>query len=69
MTEKQFYRPDEVAEILRISIATVYKLIRTGKLHAIRIGTIFRIPAEAVADMEGSPSKGDPCKPGRVSKP
>jgi excisionase family DNA binding protein len=35
--------PSEVAEILRVSRARVYELIRTGRLPAIRLGRQVRI--------------------------
>ena len=34
----------EVAEILRICKKTVYKLIHKGEIHAVRIGSEFRVP-------------------------
>lgn len=33
----------EVAEILRICKKTVYKLIHKGEIHAVRIGSEFRV--------------------------
>ena len=47
--EKKFYRPDEVAEIFRISIDSVYRLIKTGKLPAVKINSLWRVPAAALA--------------------
>jgi excisionase family DNA binding protein len=44
--EKQFYRPDEVAERFRVSRSYVYWLIRKGKLKAVRIGRLIRIPKD-----------------------
>ena len=44
---KQFYRPDEVAEILVLSSRTVYRMIRDGRLPAIKWGQgPWRIPRE-----------------------
>jgi len=51
MTEtpvKRYYRPDEVAEILRISLKTVYRRIEDGSLPAIQVGAVYRIPVDAV---------------------
>lgn len=39
---EQFYRISEVAEILHISVSSVYLLINQGKLRAIKVGS-FRI--------------------------
>ena len=38
----------EVAELLRISDESVYRLCRRGKLNATRIGGQWRIPRESV---------------------
>ncbi len=38
-----FLTPREVAEALRVSDMTVYRLIRSGELRALRIGKSFRI--------------------------
>jgi excisionase family DNA binding protein len=38
----------EVAAILRVSTMTVYRLIRTGQLAAVRVGHGWRIPQDAV---------------------
>lgn len=42
----QFFRVDEVATLLRVSKAMVYKLCRTGALPALRVGRRVVIPAE-----------------------
>ena len=41
-----FLTPREVAEVLRVSDMTVYRLIRSGELRALRIGKSFRISEE-----------------------
>jgi excisionase family DNA binding protein len=33
----------EVAEMLRVSTMTVYRLIRTGELPAVRVGRSYRV--------------------------
>lgn len=33
----------EVAEMLRVSTMTVYRLIRTGQLPAVRVGRSYRV--------------------------
>jgi excisionase family DNA binding protein len=35
---------DEVAEICRVHRSTIYKLIKSGKIHAIKLGREFRVP-------------------------
>lgn len=38
----------EVAQILRVSTMTVYRLVREGELESTRVGRCFRIHAESV---------------------
>jgi excisionase family DNA binding protein len=38
----------EVAKLLRVNRKTVEKLIYAGKLHAVKIGWVWRIPRTAV---------------------
>src|SRR6056297_2313448 len=39
----------EVADQLRVSTMTIYRLIRSGELKAVRVGRNYRVP---VADLE-----------------
>lgn len=38
----------EVAKLLRVNRKTVEKLIYAGKLHAVKVGRVWRIPRAAV---------------------
>lgn len=38
----------QVAEILAISHNTAYELIRSGRIHSVRVGRSYRIPLDAV---------------------
>ncbi len=40
----------EVAELMRVSKMTVYRLVHGGGLPAVRIGRSFRVPEQAVND-------------------
>ena len=40
----------EVARLLRVSRKTAEKLVRTGQIHAVRVGRVWRIPKEALED-------------------
>lgn len=42
---RQFYRPDEVARILGISVRSVYRRIEDDTIPAIKIGRLYRISA------------------------
>lgn len=54
----RFLRPDEVAEILSVSVAQVYTLMRSGQLAAVKIGRrgVWRVSNEMleayIADLE-----------------
>jgi excisionase family DNA binding protein len=43
-----FLTVTEVATIMRVSKMTVYRLVGSGELEAIRVGRSFRIPEQAV---------------------
>lgn len=42
------YTVAELANVLKVSNKTVYKLIRTGKLENVRIGRQIRVSAQAL---------------------
>ena len=46
--EAQFVTVNEVAQLMRVSKMTVYRLIKQGDLGAVRIGTGYRILEEDV---------------------
>lgn len=48
----------EVANRLRVSKMTIYRLIHAGDLPALRVGHSFRVPADApaVAALLGNPT-------------
>lgn len=39
---------DEMAQILSISRNSAYELVRSGRIRAIRVGRIYRIPKSAI---------------------
>lgn len=45
---RDIYTVKEVAKILRVSEKTVYKIIRSGDLQAIRVRDQYRITADAL---------------------
>ena len=67
MTKKEYTKmlcqlPDaltaaDVADVLRVNIKTVYKLIQSGKLKSIRVGREYRIAKKALADYLRSSEK------------
>jgi excisionase family DNA binding protein len=48
MTSTRFLTVREVAETLRVSNMTVYRLINSGVLPAVRVGKSFRLRADDV---------------------
>lgn len=48
--EVRFLTVAEVAEFMRVSKMTVYRMVHAGELPAIRFGRSFRVPESAVAD-------------------
>lgn len=39
----------EVADVMRVSRMTVYRLVHAGELPALRVGRSFRVPEDALA--------------------
>jgi len=50
LAEVRFLTVAEVAAIMRVSKMTVYRLVHSGELPAVRVGRSFRVPASAVDD-------------------
>ena len=54
----RFLTVGEVADMMRVSNMTVYRLVHAGDLPAIRFGRSFRIPESAVEAMIARPIAG-----------
>ncbi|KAA2264860.1 helix-turn-helix domain-containing protein [Solihabitans fulvus] len=48
VTTVQFLTVAEVAAMMRVSKMTVYRLVHSGELPAVRVGKSFRVPEKAV---------------------
>jgi excisionase family DNA binding protein len=48
LSDVRFLTVAEVAEMMRVSKMTVYRLVHSGDLPAIRFGRSFRVPESAV---------------------
>jgi excisionase family DNA binding protein/AhpD family alkylhydroperoxidase len=48
LSDVRFLTVAEVALIMRVSKMTVYRLVHSGELEAIRVGRSFRVPESAV---------------------
>ena len=52
--EKFYTTCEEVAEMYRVKVSTVWAWVRAGKLKAVRVGKQYRIPKEALDEFEQS---------------
>lgn len=48
MADIKVYTLDEVAEILQVTKRTLYTYLKTGKLHAIKVGKYWRVTEDAL---------------------
>ena len=49
-TEARLLTANEVADLMRVSRMTVYRLIKTGEMPALRVGRGYRFREEDVPD-------------------
>ncbi|MFC4554491.1 helix-turn-helix domain-containing protein [Georgenia faecalis] len=57
MAEQQaprFLTVAEVAELIRVSKMTVYRMVHAGEIPAVRVGRSFRVPQAAVEELLSS---------------
>lgn len=50
LSDVHFLTVAEVAELMRVSKMTVYRLVHSGELPAVRFGRSYRVPETAVTD-------------------
>jgi excisionase family DNA binding protein len=50
LADVRFATVAEVASLMRVSKMTVYRLVHSGELVAVRVGRSFRVPESAVHD-------------------
>lgn len=50
LDDVRFLTVAEVAEFMRVSSMTVYRLVHSGDLPAVRFGRSYRIPESAVSE-------------------
>jgi excisionase family DNA binding protein len=48
LADVKFLTVAEVAALMRVSKMTVYRLVHSGELAAVRVGRSFRVPEKAV---------------------
>jgi excisionase family DNA binding protein len=50
LEDVSFLTVAEVAGLMRVSKMTVYRMVHSGELTAVRVGRSFRVPAKAVRE-------------------
>lgn len=50
LSQVKFLTVAEVAAVMRVSKMTVYRLVHSGEMTAVRVGRSFRVPERAVHD-------------------
>lgn len=48
--KQKYYKRTELARILSVNPMTIYRLIKTGKLEAVKVAGDYRIPETAVTN-------------------
>lgn len=56
--KETFYSPDDLAVKLKISLSSVYKLIRKGEIPHVKLGKVYRVPATDFQKYLFAKSKG-----------
>jgi excisionase family DNA binding protein len=46
----RFLTVAEVADVMRVSKMTVYRLLHSGEMPAVRVGRSFRVPQDALEE-------------------
>lgn len=59
----EFYDPDEVAALAKVGRATVYRLIHSGELKAVRVGGQWRVHESVLRAFLGLDSEPVPTAP------
>ncbi|KGF06288.1 hypothetical protein HMPREF1631_02075 [Arcanobacterium sp. S3PF19] len=47
----QFLTVAEVAQLARVSRMTIYRMVHSGELPAVRVGSSYRVPMSAVQQL------------------
>lgn len=50
LSDVHFLTVAEVAAVMRVSKMTVYRMVHSGELSAVRVGRSFRVPEQVVHD-------------------
>lgn len=64
--DETFFSPEELAKKFKISLSSVYKLVRSGQIPSLRLGKIYRIPSSELSRTLKDQEKN---KPGSATIP
>jgi excisionase family DNA binding protein len=57
--EEAYLTPQEAADVLKLHVESVYRMIRSDKLHAVKWGRSWRVPGSAIKEAEVQQRNGD----------
>lgn len=61
MAEQMTLTPEQVADRLQVALRTVYSLLRSGQLHAVKVGRQWRVPVASLDEyLRGGRSEKEP---------
>src|SRR5256885_5604419 len=64
MIDETFLTTEEVLEYLQVNLRTVYRLIKAGKIPAVRVGRQWRFPKRGIdAWLDSQPPRGGGARP------
>lgn len=52
MEDIEFFTVEEVCEILNLSNQTIRKLIKEGKIKAVKLGRVYRVPRASLIQLK-----------------
>lgn len=58
LSDVRFLTVAEVAELMRVSKMTVYRMVHAGELPAVKFGRSYRVPESAVNDAINGVARG-----------
>lgn len=57
--DETYLTPDELAVMFRVTGATIRRLIRSGEIPAVRIGSQWRVPRSGIGEVTQSKQAND----------
>ena len=54
---EKYFTCEEVAELYRVKLSTVWEWVRSGKLRSVKIGRVYRVKQSALDEFEKPAAK------------